>query len=69
MTQQKQQPARETTDEGTYKNGNTSEGGNNPSDYPTGDSPVTLAKGDILDEPDNPQAPRPEAPYNADEQR
>jgi hypothetical protein len=66
MSQQNQQ-ARETTEEGTYKNSNTSEGGNNPSDYPTGDSPVKLAKGDILDEPDNPQAARPEAPYNADE--
>jgi len=67
MTQQDQQNARETTKEGTYKNSNTSQGGNNPSDYPTGDSPVTLAKGDILDEPDNPQAPRPEAPYNTEE--
>ena len=61
------QQNRETTDEGTYKNSNSSQGGNNPSGYPTPDSPVTLAKGSILDEPDDPEAPRPEAPYNADQ--
>jgi hypothetical protein len=68
MTQENQKPSRETTEEGTYKNSNTSQGGNNPSGYPTGDSPVQLTKGDILDEPDNPQAARPEAPYNTDDQ-
>ncbi|MFL6373489.1 MAG: hypothetical protein ACJ73D_02370 [Pyrinomonadaceae bacterium] len=64
MTQENQERKRETTDEGTYKNSNTSQGGNNPSGYPTPDSPVKLAKGTILDEPDDPQAARPEAPYN-----
>jgi len=68
MTQNDQQN-RETTDEGAYKNSNSSEGGNNPSGYPTPDSPVTLSKGNILDEPDTPDAPRPEAPYNADQER
>jgi hypothetical protein len=68
MTQQNQHPARETNDDGTYKNSNTSGGGNNPSDYPSGDSPVTLSKGEILDEPDDPQAARPEAPYNTRDQ-
>gem|GEM_PF-3879672 len=58
---------RETTEDGTYKNSNSSQGGDNSSGYPTPDSPVILTKGNILDEPDTPQAPKPEAPYNVDE--
>ena len=68
MTQKNQQHARETNEDGSYKNSNTAQGGNNPSGYPTPDSPVTLAKGEILDEPDDPQAARPESRMNADDQ-
>lgn len=69
MSDQNEQQARETTEDGTYKNSNTSEGGNNPSGYPTPDSPVELTKGNILDEPDNPQAGRPDSPMNVDDEQ
>lgn len=69
MSEQTEQQARETNEDGSYKNGNTSEGGNNPSGYPTPDSPVTLTKGNILDEPDTPEAPRPDSPMNVDDKQ
>ena len=69
MSDQNQQQARETNDDGTYKGSNTSEGGNNPSGYPTPDAPVEFAKGDLVDEPDTPQAARPDSPMNVDDRQ
>jgi hypothetical protein len=67
MPDQNERQEGETGDDATYKNSSASQV--DPSDYPTRDAPVERSNGNILDEPADPQAARPDSPMNVDDRQ